>query len=257
MSEQIPRRVLAVMAHPDDIEFAAGAVFAHWAREGAELYYLLLTDGASGSRDPAMTREGLTLLRQEEQRAAAALVGAKEVFFFGHPDGRLVHTIELRLDIARVIRQVRPDAVLTMDPRFHYSEDYINHPDHRAAAEATLAAIMPIANTRLAAPELLAEGLEPHDVATVYLAAFHEANHWIPVAEEDVAVQLAALRAHTSQVGDWDFEPMVRDFLRQGGADATAHGVPCELAETFRVIRLVRPEPGEGPLAAEADVAEP
>lgn len=255
MSEQTPRRVLAVMAHPDDIEFMAGGVLARWARAGAELHFLLLTDGDSGSRDPAVTREALVATRHAEQRAAAAVLGARDVRFLGYPDGRLVNTIELRLAIARAIRQVRPDAVITCDPRFFYSDDYINHPDHRAAGEVTLAAIMPLANTRLAAPELLAEGLEPHDVADVYLAAPDQANHWIALSEEDAAAQIAALREHASQVGDWDFEPMVREFLRGAAEQARAHGVDCELAEGFRLIRLGRPQPAEAPLAAEADVA--
>lgn len=253
--EQNPRRVLAVMAHPDDIEFMAGGVLARWARGGAELHFLLLTDGASGSRDPAMTNEALVALRREEQRAAAATIGAAGVSFLGYPDGRLVATIELRLQIARVIRQVRPDAVITSDPRFYYSDDYINHADHRAAGEATLAAVMPLANTRLAAPELLAEGLEPHDVAEVYLGGADQPNCWIPLDEEDATTQIAALRAHASQVGEWDFEPMVREFLRGAAAQARAHGIECELAEGFRLIRLYRPEPPTAPLAADADAA--
>jgi LmbE family N-acetylglucosaminyl deacetylase len=254
-SEQTPRRVLAVMAHPDDIEFMAGAVLARWARAGAELHFLLLTDGDSGSRDPAMTREALVAQRREEQRAAAATIGAAEVSFLGYPDGRLVPSIELRLAIARAIRRVRPEAVITSDPRFYYSDDYINHPDHRAAGEATLAAVMPLANTRLAAPELLAEGLEPHDVPEVYLAAADQPNCWIPLGEEDVAVQIAALRAHASQVGDWDFEPMVREFLRGAAEQARAKGIDCELAEGFRLIRLGRPEPEAPPLAADVEAA--
>jgi LmbE family N-acetylglucosaminyl deacetylase len=253
MPEQTPRRVLAVMAHPDDIEFMAGGVLARWAREGASLHFLLLTDGASGSRDPAMARETLTAIRQDEQRAAAALLGGAELYFLGLPDGRLVATVELRLAIARVIRMVRPDTVITSDPRFYYSDDYINHPDHRAAGEATLAAIMPIANTRLAAPELLAEGLEPHDVHAIYLAGPEQANCWIPLSEQDAAAQIAALRAHASQVGEWDFEPMVREFLRGAAEQARANGVACELAEAFRLIRLWRPDPA--PLAADAEAA--
>jgi LmbE family N-acetylglucosaminyl deacetylase len=251
---QTPRRVLAVMAHPDDSEFMAGGVLARWARAGASLHLLLLTDGASGSRDPAMSHEALTAIRQDEQRAAAAALGGAELHFLGYPDGRLVATIELRLAIARVIRLVRPDTVITCDPRFYYSDDYINHPDHRAAGEATLAAIMPIANTRLAAPELLAEGLEPHDVPMIYLAIPEQANCWLPISEEDAAAQIAALRAHASQVGDWDFEPMVREFLRGAAEEARAHGIACELAEAFRVIRLSRPDPA-APLADEAEGA--
>lgn len=247
--DQPPARVLAVMAHPDDIEFMAGAAVASWAARGAELHYLLLTDGDSGSRDPEMSRERLIALRRAEQERAAELMGARSVHFLGQRDGRLVPTVELRLAIARAIRAVRPDAVLTSDPRFFYSDEYINHPDHRAAGEATLAAVMPLANTRLAAPELLDEGLEPHDVATVYLAAPAEANYWVGVGEADVERQVAAMGAHATQVGGWDFAPMIRRFLEQATAGALAAGHDYALAQAFRRIRLRRPQ-AEGAGAA-------
>ncbi|KPV52017.1 hypothetical protein SE17_17975, partial [Kouleothrix aurantiaca] len=127
-----PRRVLAVMAHPDDIEFMAGGLISRWARLGAELHYCLLTDGNSGSRDPSLTPAVLAELRRAEQQAAGALFNVASYCFLGRIDGRLA--------IAREIRRVRPDTVVTCDPRFFYGPTYINHPDHRAAAEATLAA---------------------------------------------------------------------------------------------------------------------
>jgi LmbE family N-acetylglucosaminyl deacetylase len=235
-----PQRVLAVMAHPDDIEFMAGGTVARWARAGVELHYCLLTDGNSGSRDPNATPADLAALRRAEQRAAGTLFDVASYTFLGHPDGRLVASIELRLEIARVIRQVRPDTVLTCDPRFMYSPWYINHPDHRAAAEATLAAIMPIANTRLATLELLEEGLEPHDVGTVYLAAPDRATLWMPLDQADMEDKLAAMRAHKSQIGDWDASKMIHDFAAQAAIEARANGVECELAETFVYIGLNR-----------------
>jgi len=158
--------------------------------------------------------------------------------FLGHQDGRLVPSVQLRLEIARVIRQVRPDTVLTCDPRFFYSPFYINHPDHRAAAEATLAAIMPIANTRLAALELLDQGLEPHDVTTVYLASPERATLWLPLEEADFERKIAALYAHTSQIGDWDARGMLRQFAAAAAQEARANGVECELAEAFVLIQL-------------------
>ena len=197
----LPQRVLAIMAHPDDIEFMAGGLMARWARAGVELHYCLLTDGNSGSRDPLATPKALAELRRSEQRAAGAVFNVASYTFLGHPDGRLVADINLRLEIARVIRQVQPDTVLTCDPRFFYSPMYINHPDHRAAAEATLAAIMPIANTRLAALELLDEGLEPHDVMTVYLAIPDKASHWAALEQADLDAKIAAMQAHASQIG--------------------------------------------------------
>jgi LmbE family N-acetylglucosaminyl deacetylase len=232
------------MAHPDDIEFMCGGLCARWAREGVELHYCLLTDGNSGSRDPAMSAERLALLRREEQRAAGALLGVAGYTFLGHTDGRLVPDIALRVAIARVIRQVRPDAVVTSDPLFFYSPSYTNHPDHRAAGEATLAAVMPLANVRLAAPELLAQGLEPHDVGEVYLAAPARATLWAPLAEQDFERKLEAMAAHTSQIGAWDFRGMLRGFAQGAAREARANGVECELAEAFVHINLRRSAEG-------------
>lgn len=237
-----PRRVLVVVAHPDDIEFMCAGTMARWAEQGAEVVYCLVTDGTAGSRDPQMTPERLTAIRRDEQRAAAAAVGAKNVVFLGYPDGRVEHTLELRFQIARVIRQVRPDVVVCQDPTFRYSRTYINHPDHRATADATLAAIMPTANTRLAALELIDEGLEPHDVEEVYLAAPVNAEVWVPLEPEQFAKKIAALRLHASQMGDWEPEPFVREWAVGAAATAREHGVECELAEGFAYIDLRRRE---------------
>lgn len=234
-----PGRALAVVAHPDDIEFMAGGLMSRWARAGTELFYLLLTDGNGGSRDPAATPEGLAALRRDEQRAAAAVIGA-QCTFLGHPDGRLVADVALRLQIARVIRQVRPDALVAGDPLFFYGPTYVNHPDHRAAAEAALAAVMPIANTRLAAMELLDEGLEPHDVRHIYLAAPSRPTLWVPLDNEDMDRKIAMLSAHASQIGGWDYQAMIRSFATQAAAEARAAHVACEFAEGFVFIDLAR-----------------
>jgi LmbE family N-acetylglucosaminyl deacetylase len=242
-----PRRALAVVAHPDDVEFIAGGLMSRWARAGVELHYCLLTDGNSGSRDPSLTPAELARLRRLEQQAAGKIFGVSSYTFLGHPDGRLVATIDLRLEIARVIRKLQPDAVVSSDPRFFYSPFYINHPDHRAAAEATLAAIMPIANTRLAAMEMLEEGLEPHDVSQVYLAVPDQPTHWLPLDEQDLDRKIAAMQAHTSQVGDWDAGAMIRQFAAGTAEQARAAGVECELAEAYVYINLRRTPPAVSP----------
>ena len=144
--------------------------------------------------------------------------------------------------LARVIRQVRPEAVITSDPRFYYSEWYANHPDHRAAGEATLAAIMPFANTLLATPELLAEGLEPHDVHEIYLAAPDRPTLYAPLDPVDLERKAAAMRAHASQVAQFPgFADLMASMARQTGDLARASGVECELAEAFVYINLRRP----------------
>lgn len=238
-----PRVALAVMAHPDDVEFMAGGLISRWARAGTQLHYCLLTDGGSGSRDPSLTPAALAEMRHAEQRAAGAVFGVGGYTFLGHPDGRLVDSVALRLEIARVIRLVRPDAVVTSDPQFFYSPWYLNHPDHRAAGEATAAAIMPLANTLLAAPELMADGLAPHDVFDVYLANAARPTLYVPLEQVDFERKAAAMGAHTSQVGSWDFAAMMRQFGVAVAAEAQAAGVACELAEAYVYVNLRRPIP--------------
>jgi LmbE family N-acetylglucosaminyl deacetylase len=240
-----PQRVLAIMAHPDDIEFMAGGTMANWARNGVELHYCLLTDGNSGSRDPNLTPEQLAVIRREEQCAAGAHFNVASYHFLGYPDGRLFDSVELRLAIARVIRTVRPDTIVTSDPQSYYSPTYLNHPDHRAAGQTTAAAIMPIANTRLAAPELIAEGLEPHDVIHVYLAATGNPTVWIPLEAQDVEAKIASVGAHTSQIGSWPYQQMVRSFTAEAAERARAAGVECEFAEGFVFVNLDRRRPPE------------
>jgi LmbE family N-acetylglucosaminyl deacetylase len=242
--------VLVVVAHPDDIEFMCAGTLARWAEGGAEVCYLLVTDGTGGSRDPEMTPERLAAIRRAEQRAAAQAVGVKDVVFLGYVDGRVEPTLELRFQIARSIRRLRPDVVVVQDPMFRYSRSYINHPDHRAVADAALAAIMPTANTRLAALELLAEGLEPHDVDEVYLAAPVTPDVWVPLAPQHFARKLESLRLHASQMGDWDPEPMVREWAVETAREAREKGgLDCELAESFAYVDLRRERPSDASLA--------
>jgi LmbE family N-acetylglucosaminyl deacetylase len=248
-----PKRVLIVAAHPDDAEFMAGGTLAHWSTGGATISFCIVTDGTAGSRDPQQTPEQLAAIRHEEQRNAARILGSDDVTFLGYTDGRVEPTLELRMEIARVIRRVRPDVVITQDPLFRYSATYINHPDHRAVADATLAAIMPIANTRLAALELIEEGLEPHDVSEVYLAVPVTPTVWIPLTDEDLERKIQAIRVHDSQLGDWDAEAMIKEWATRNALQAREHGIICEFAEAFAYVRLHGPEEVQPPNAEPQD----
>ena len=255
-----PKRVLIVVAHPDDAEFMAGGSLAHWSAQGASIHYCLVTDGTGGSRDPEMTPERLATIRREEQTNAAKVLGSDDITFLGYVDGRVEPTLELRWQIARVIRRVRPDVLITQDPNFRYSATYINHPDHRAVADATLAAIMPVANTRLSAMDLLDEGLEPHDVNEVYLSVATNPTAWVPLTSEDVDRKIAALREHHSQLDGWDVEPRVREWLAKGAEGAREHGIECEFAEAFAYVRMNAPEeeqPANAEPQTEEDVGAP
>ena len=237
---EAPRRVLIVMAHPDDGEFMCGATVARWAAEGRDITYCLVTDGQVGDAgNETISSEELTKIRQAEAQAAADALGVQHpVIFLHYMDSRLEPTLEVRRDIARVIRQVRPDVVICQDPTVRWSgQGYINHPDHRAAGEATLAAIMPVASTRLAFPELASEGLKPHNVKEIYIGGTQNADRWVDV-EGYLDRKVAGLRAHQSQMHDWDPGEGVTEWSKETAGQARKHGHDMKFAEGFKYIRL-------------------
>lgn len=229
-----PERVLAVCAHPDDLEFGAAGTVARWTRNGAHVVYVVVTDGSKGSDDPEMTGERLSEMRMAEQRAAAEVLGVAEVVFLGYPDGEVFNTPALRGDIVHQIREHRPDVIVTLDPTNRFpGGNRINHPDHIAVGDTTLNAVFPLARDRLTFPEHEAEGLAPHKVLNVLLSFTGEPNEWVDIAET-VDVKIAALKRHVSQVGGRrNFDEYVRERAR-----ATAEGTPFEYAEAFRRITL-------------------
>jgi len=227
-------RILGVFAHPDDAEFTCAGSAALWASQGAQITYVVVTAGGAGSNDPNQDLDALVRLRQAEQTAACTLLGVQEVLFLGYPDGTLEPTLDLRRALTRIIRRLKPDRVVCGDPSvMFYGNDYINHPDHRAAAEAALYAVFPSAPTRPIFPELLAEGLGPHQVKEVYLSsdAAH-VNTSIDISST-IERKIEALRCHKSQVDPGDGQ-WIRDWAAEAGK---AVGMPY--AEAFRVIKLV------------------
>ncbi len=207
-----PKRALVVAAHPDDSEFGAAGTAALWTRQGWEFYYLICTDGSKGTEDPEMTADKLVPMRREEQRAAAATLGVKDVFFLDHVDGELAYTPDLMRDVVRFIRRLRPYAVFTHDPNQLVRNMFINHPDHRCAGEVALDAVYPIARNRPSYPELLEEGLEPFSVKEVYLWSASDTNLDVDITET-IDLKFEALRKHVSQMGDMEeMEPRLRQF---------------------------------------------
>lgn len=199
-----PKIALMVGAHADDIDFGASGSVAKWAKNGAEVHYLVITDGSKGSSGEDMTIEQLIAMREQEQRDAATTLGAKEVHFLHYEDAMLEVTLPLKKDIVRIIRQVKPDTVVVMDPTFVYSSDMgvINHSDHRAAGQATLDAVYPMARDRLTFPELLKdEGLEPHKVEHMLLINLKEQNHYVDITDV-FETKVAGLFKHKSQISD-------------------------------------------------------
>jgi len=229
-----PKRVLAVAAHPDDVDFGAAGTIARWTAEGIDVAYCIVTDGAAGAVERETDLTTLAGMRQTEQRKAAAEVGVSDVTFLGYPDGRLVVSLDLRRDLSRVIRTVKPDRVLCQSPERYWERIRASHPDHLAAGEATLQAVYPDARNPFAHPELLAEGLEPHEVGEVWMMASPRADRFVDITEV-IERKLAALRAHETQVGTDDhIEEFVRGWTR-ATAERAGYG-PDRYAEVFQVI---------------------
>lgn len=231
-----PGRVLVVTAHPDDVDFGSGATVASWTDAGAEVSYCVITNGDSGGFDRSVPRSDIAGIRQEEQRKAAAALGVTDVEFLGYPDGRLAVSYELRRDITRAIRRVRPDRMVIQSPQRDLRSVYGSHPDHLAAGEAALCAIYPDARNPFAHPELLAdEGLDAHTVGQVWVMSPNDrADHYVDVTDS-FGRKLAALRAHDSQTAHMtDLEDRMRGWLR---VQAEAAGLPeGRLAEGYLVL---------------------
>jgi LmbE family N-acetylglucosaminyl deacetylase len=226
---------MVITAHPDDIEFVVAGTVAKWVQAGAHVVYVLATSGDAGSHEPGMTREKLARIREAEQRAAARVVGVHEVVFLGYHDGEVEPTLALRRDLVREIRHYRPDTVICTDPtRLLVADRYINHPDHRAVGQAALDAVAPAAAMPLVFPELLEDGLQPHQVWQVFVSSTVEPNTWIDITDT-IDLKIEALRQHASQFPDgWDPEEMLRAWGAENGAVV---GVPY--AEVYRRIVLV------------------
>ena len=226
--------ILGIFAHPDDAEFTCAGSAALWASQGARITYVVVTSGGAGSNDPNQDLAELVRVRQAEQTAACAVLGVQAVLFLDYPDGTLEPTLDLRRTLTRIIRRLKPDRVVSGDPSvMFYGNDYINHPDHRAAAEAALYAVFPSAPTRPIFPELLTEGLDPHQVREVYLSsdAAH-VNTSIDISST-IERKIEALRCHKSQLDPGDGQ-WIRDWAAEAGKAAG-----LQYAEAFRVIKLV------------------
>lgn len=233
MESSSPGRAMVIVAHADDIEFVCAGTVAQWVRDGWQVTYVICTDSSRGSEDPDMSPQKLAELRIDEQRRAAAVIGVQDVVFLGHEDGTLADGAELRRQLVRLIRQRTPQRVITGDPTMRWSPGgYINHPDHIAVANAALASVYPFSRNRPTFPDLIAEGLEPHKVGEVWIWGGQPANAWVDI-EDTIDLKVRALREHSSQMGDWDPEPMVRTWARRSGA-----GQLLEFAEAYHVIRL-------------------
>lgn len=231
-----PDRILVIAAHPDDVDFGSAGTIASWTDAGASVSYCIVTSGEAGGSDRSVSRAEMVRIRQAEQTAAAKQVGVHDLRFLGYPDGQVEPTLELRRDLARAIRQLRPERVVCPSPERNYARLGVGHPDHRAVGSAALDAVYPDARNPFAFPELLAdEDLEPWTVREVWISGGPTPDHYVDVTATFTR-KIAALRSHASQISDPDgLERRLRGWL---ASTAAAAGLPDgSLAEAFQVLQ--------------------
>jgi len=218
--------IMVITPHPDDAEFGVSGTVARWVSEGKDVIYVVCTNGDKGTSDPNIKPNELARIREQEQRAAAKLLGVRDVIFLGYPDQTLEDTPEFRKEIVRLIRIYRPETVVTADPY----RRYIWHRDHRITGQVVLDAVFPYSRDFLAYPDLLEEDLQPHKVSEVLLWASEDPNYRSDITDT-FDIKIAALRCHKSQIED-NLPPDWEDRLRQWFR-SMAEGEDFELAEAF------------------------
>lgn len=239
-TEYIPKSAMSIHAHPDDQEFSIGGTLAKWAKAGCEIISVTITSGDSGSND--VTKDGkykpeLAILREAEQQAANDVLGVKHTIFMHYPDGELQPTLALRKELTKLIRQYKPDVVLIGNPEaWFYGNEYVNHPDHRAAAQAATEAVFPSAGTRLIFTDLLDAGFEPHNVKKLYVHGTEKPDTWVDISET-IDTKVEALKKHASQVPVDEVEKWMKDWAKEDAKDKD-----FEYAESHRVMVLVNEE---------------
>ena len=231
------QRILFVTAHPDDLDFGAGGTIAQWTAKGIEVFYCICTNGDQGGEDPSVPREEMPKIRQREQRDAAKALGvpSENIEFLNHRDGWLVPTIELRKEIVRVIRKVKPQRMVIQSPERNWDRIPASHPDHMAAGEAAIQAVYPDARNAFAFEDLLKnEKLEPWRVREVWVMSHKEPDHFVDITDT-FDLKIAALNAHVSQTAHNSEMPrMVREW---GERNAKAQGLPDgRVAEVFKIV---------------------
>jgi LmbE family N-acetylglucosaminyl deacetylase len=227
-------RILVITAHPDDVDFGAGGTVATWTDKGIEVSYCVITDGDAGGFDASVPRSEIPRIRRAEQEGAASVLGVDDVHWLGYPDGRLVVSLELRRDLSRVIRKVRPQRVVVQSPERNWDRIYSSHPDHMAAGEAALCAVYPDARNDFTFTELMDEGLAGHAVPEVWVMSASSPDVWVDTTET-VARKAKALLCHVSQLPDPS--TLEERMVGWGRMNAAAGGLPeGHTAESFRVV---------------------
>lgn len=222
------------MAHPDDVDFGAAGTIAKLTDAGVEVVYCLVTDGQAGGFDRSIPRDEMASIRRDEQTKAAASVGVTDLRFLGHMDGSVVADLELRHDISAVIRDVRPQVVITQSPLRNLDSTYGSHPDHIATGEATFAAVYPDARNPFAFAGRPITDVPDWSVDEIWIPFGPDADGVVDITDQ-LDRKIEALMAHASQHRDpAAMEERVRTWWEHIAAQ---HGLPDgSSAEAFRVV---------------------
>jgi LmbE family N-acetylglucosaminyl deacetylase len=228
------KRVLVVMAHPDDCDFGAGGTIAQWTAQGIHVSYCIITNGDQGGEESGIPLEEMAAVRQQEQRNAGKALGVSDITYLNYRDGWLAPSMELRKDIVKAIRIAKPDRMVVQSPQRNYERVFASHPDHLAAGETAVQAVYPDARNPFAFTDLKEAGFEPWRVREVWMTGSPQPNHFVDITET-FPKKIAALHAHVSQTAhNKELEKMVREW---GERNAQAHGLPeGRVAEIFQVM---------------------
>lgn len=228
------KRVLVVMAHPDDCDFGAGGTIAQWSAKGIHVSYCIITNGDQGGEESGIPLEQMAQVRQKEQRDAGAALGVSDITYLNYRDGWLMPSIELRKEIVKAIRIAKPDRMVVQSPERNWERIFASHPDHLAAGETAIQAVYPDARNPFAFTDLKDDGYEPWRVREVWMTGSPTPNHFVDITDT-FDKKMAALHAHVSQTAhNKELENMVRGW---GERNAQAQGLPeGRIVEIFKVI---------------------
>lgn len=230
------KRILAIGAHPDDLDFSCAGTIAELIKEGSEVYYLIISDGSKGGHRVGLDGEKLAKIRKKEQEEAAMALKVERVSFLGFKDGEIENTKSLRKKIVKAIRQVKPDIVFCFDPaNLDFENPYRSHRDHRKAGEAVFDAVYPAAGSMFFFPELLKKGYKPHQIKEIWFFGWSKPNKFIDITKT-IEKKIKALFCHKSQIADMKkVEKRVRDWARKAGKKKG-----YKYAEAFRILKYDR-----------------
>lgn len=228
------KKILAISAHPDDLDFLGVGAIIDWLAKGAKAAIVIATNGDKGAADCNLSSNKLAKMRHKEQLEASEALGLETTWFLDYPDAHLEVTQDLKAQLVRIIRMYRPDVVMTFDPTMIYSRtrNYINHPDHIAVGHAALNAIFPMARDFLTFPQHKALGLEPHKVTDVFLYNYDNPNFSVDITKT-LKQKLAILALHKSQIDMERIDPFIREWNEDNGK-----AIGAKYAECFVHVQL-------------------